>query len=313
MRKLRIATRRSPLALWQAEWVQTQLGQLGVPTELVLLASDGDLHVQPIDGSQPVGLFTKRIQRAVLEEVADLAVHSLKDLPTVNDPDLLLAAIPPREEVTDCLVTLAGVPLAELPIGASLGTGSRRRSAQLLYHRPDLSITPIRGNVQTRLQYVHSGALQGVILARAGLIRLGLDRWASERIPLEIMLPAPGQGALGIEVRSDDVASIEIVSKLNDPAAEACVLAERAFLRHLQAGCLAPVAALATLQPSQLVLEGAVLSLDGTERLAIRREIPWDGITADCDRTTTLGIQAAEEMLARGAGRLIADSREHPT
>lgn len=315
---LRIATRRSPLARWQAEWVQSRLQELQIPAELVLLTSQGDIDSQPIDGSQSVGLFTKRIQQAVLDKDAEIAVHSLKDLPTQIDTGLILAAVPPRAPVADCLVTLSSISIDELPYGARVGTGSRRRAAQLLSRRADLVVEPIRGNVQTRLSKLHEG-FAAIVLAEAGLQRLGMDSYAIQPLETNWMVPAPGQGALGIEVCVGDQASYDQVCQLNCPITNACVVAERTVLRELRAGCLAPVGALASVDDTGLLtLNATVLSLDGKTRLQQqhstklfadkqasdnRQAAQWN------ERAVELGLFVARSLLDAGAGPLIEAAR----
>ncbi len=304
---IRIATRRSPLARWQADWVAAALRDAGHEVKLVLLTSEGDVNQQTIDGSQTVGLFTKRIQQAVLSGEADVAVHSLKDLPTQLDTGLELVAVPTRAPVADCLITADGISFEQLPAGARLGTGSRRRAAQMLSQRADLQIEAIRGNVQTRLEKLAGEGFDGVILAEAGLLRLGLENHTAQRLSLDWMLPAPGQGALGLEIRPDDQLSKDALQTLNSHSTFACVTAERAVLRELKAGCLAPVAALARVENATLTLRAAVLSLDGQTRLETTAAI-------DCPQpemlaAEALGVKVAESLLDQGAGPLIAAAR----
>ena len=302
MRTLSIATRNSPLARWQAEWVQARLGQLGYQTKLVPLTSEGDVNLRPIDGTQGVGLFTKTIQRAVLDQTADIAVHSLKDLPTQIDTGLILAAVPEREDVADCLISKHGPHLSDLPEGARVGTGSRRRAAQLLHQRPDLQVTPIRGNVQTRLSFVETPEFDAVVLARAGLLRLELVQHTANPLPLEVMLPAPGQGALGIEARPDDTDCLKALAGLNDLNTHLCVLAERSLLRELKAGCLAPVGGIATIEDDRLTLRAVVLSTDGRQRLYAEHSLS----SATIEKAEVLGEIVAENLRKQGADVLVA-------
>ncbi|MEC8475223.1 MAG: hydroxymethylbilane synthase, partial [Planctomycetota bacterium] len=263
MSRLRIATRKSLLALWQAKHVQSLMALNSDESELVPMVSVGDTDMSPIDGTRQVGVFTKRIQQALLDLEADIAVHSLKDLPTEATPTLTLAAVPERETIEDALVSPKGWTLDELPQNAVIGTGSKRRGAQLLHHRADLEIKNIRGNVQTRLEKLDAGEYDAIILAEAGILRLELNELIRTLLPLEIMLPAPGQGALGIEVRADDPKAIEAVAKLNQVEAHAAVHAERQVLAALHGGCLAPIAALGTIEDQTLQLTATVLSADG--------------------------------------------------
>ena len=307
-RVLRIATRESPLAMWQAEQVAAWLADCGQATTLVPLASGGDTDMRPIDGTRQVGVFTKRIQQAVLSGDADVAVHSLKDLPTETDPRLALAAVPARERVNDCLVSPTAMTLSELPRGATVGTGSRRRAAQLLNQRPDLIIQPIRGNVQTRLAKLAEDEYDAIVLAQAGLVRLELTQQPRVELTLDEMLPAVGQGALGIEVRSDDEAAHAALRRIDDLAARAAVTAERTLLAALHGGCLAPIAAYAYIEQQKLFLRAMVLSSDGTTRLQQNRETTFD--SGDWEfQATAIAKLASEALIAEGARQLIEDAR----
>ena len=309
MKTLRIATRQSPLALWQAEYVAELLAGQGFDSVIVPLVSRGDVDMSPIDGTRQVGMFTKRIQQALLDDEGDIAVHSLKDLPTEVDPRLRLAAVPARETVADCLVSAAAWTLDQLPQHARIGTGSRRRGAQLLSARSDLNILPIRGNVQTRLAKLEAGEFDAIMLAEAGLIRLQMDDLPRSQLSLEQMLPAPGQGALGIEVRSEDDETIQAVASLDDAAARAAITAERTLLASLHGGCLAPIAAFAEIvDATQLRLRAVVLGGDGSERLDEIESITWD-----VENPIRCGKQLAdlvtERMVDRGARELILAER----
>ncbi len=243
MSLVRLGTRASLLAQWQAQWVAAQLHALGVEVELVPVTTSGDQQQTPIGAIGGQGVFTKEIQRELLAGRIDLAVHSLKDLPTDAVAGLCLAAIPARAAVADALLSDKYPSLEQLPPGAIVGTGSLRRRAQLLHVRPDLQVRDIRGNVDTRLGKLHAGQYDAVILAEAGLERLGLSGQIAQRLPMAIMLPAVGQGALGLEVRSDDRPTLELIQSLDDADSRAAVSAERAMLAALRGGCLAPVAA----------------------------------------------------------------------
>ncbi|TWU24104.1 Porphobilinogen deaminase [Novipirellula galeiformis] len=305
---LRIATRESPLAMWQAEHVSALLKQAGFATKLVPLVSSGDTDMRPIQAGAQVGVFTKRIQQALLDGEADVAVHSLKDLPTEVDPQLMLAAVPAREVVQDCLVSQSRWTIATLPKGARIGTGSRRRAAQLRYHRPDLDVQPIRGNVQTRLEKLRVGQYDAIMLAAAGLTRLQMDEVPRVELPLAEMLPAPGQGALAIEVRRDAEEVQAIVAGLNDLVARATVMVERTLLAALNGGCLAPIAAYCQIEQGVLTLDAVVLSSDGTQRLDERRSLPFDPPQWEaCAKT--LADQASESLASRGARELIQETR----
>ena len=248
MAHLRIGTRASALARWQANWVADRLAELsGERPELVLITTRGDEGSKTTAASSTEqGIFTKEIQRALLAGEIDLAVHSLKDLPTEQVAGLVLAAVPERASPADVLVSRTGVDLTHLPPGAVIGTGSLRRRANLLHARPDLQMADIRGNVDTRLAKLDQGQFEAIVLAQAGLKRLGLDARARQIIPYEVMLPAVGQGALGIETRADDPATRKSIQQLDDALSHAAVLAERVLLQVVGGGCLAPIGALAS-------------------------------------------------------------------
>jgi len=291
------------LAQWQADWVAAQLRAAGVEVEMVPVTTSGDQQLAPLGAIGGQGLFTKELQRELLAERIDLAVHSLKDLPTDPVPGLCLAAVPPRAPVGDALVSPMHASLERLPPGATVGTGSLRRRAQLLHIRPDLQVRDIRGNVDTRLRKVAAGDYDAAILAQAGLERLQLAEHIAQRLPTSMFLPAVGQGALGLETRSDDRPTREVVRPLDDAASHAAVLAERAMLAALRGGCLAPIAAWARLEGGWLTLIGRVLSPDGARKL----EFTARAKAADAER---LGRQVADELLAQGAAGLIELSRQ---
>jgi hydroxymethylbilane synthase len=282
------------------------------------MVSSGDVDMSPIDGTRSVGVFTKRIQQALLDDEGDVAVHSMKDLPTEPHPQLLMVASPERETVADCLVSPNGINLDGLPKRARVGTGSRRRAAQLLRMRPDLEILPIRGNVQTRLEKMNAGEFDAIVLAAAGVERLGMHELPRVELPLEWMLPAPGQGALAIEVRQDDAAAVSTVSKINVPRSAACTLAERTLLSDLHGGCLAPIAALATIEPAadavpdgwELRLVARVLSVDGKQCLESDSKC---GIELESDRWRADGVRLGRAVSAmlidQGAKALIEAGR----
>ncbi|MFN6129934.1 MAG: hydroxymethylbilane synthase [Planctomycetota bacterium] len=259
---LRIGTRKSPLAMWQAEYVSGRLQALGFSVEMVPITTSGDVFQGSLAQSNGVGLFTKEIQRALLEGRCDIAVHSLKDLPTIPVEGLTLAAVPPREDPADCLVSRDQKKLDSLAPGSVIGTGSPRRRAQLFQHRPDLKVADIRGNVETRLKKVADGQYDAVILALAGLKRLALENSITERLSFEQMLPAVGQAALGLETRTEDPRTIDAVSGLDHPPTHLAVDCERSVLRSLRAGCLAPVAAHAQFSENVFRMRCVVYSND---------------------------------------------------
>lgn len=309
---LRLGTRASPLARWQAGWVADQLAARGVPVELVPLTTQGDVQSGPLGQIGGQGLFTKEIQRALLDGRIDLAVHSLKDLPTAPVPGLVLAAVPPRESTADCLVSRSGVGWEKLPHGARVGTGSLRRKAQLLHLRPDLQVTDIRGNVETRLAKLDQGQFEAIVLAEAGLRRLGLFKRATQVLPRQLMLPAVGQGALGVETRQDDAATRAAVAALDDPTTHAAILAERTLLAALRAGCLAPVAALGEWIRGRLTLTAVVLSPDGRQKIAASDQMEIseaNSLATFHDLAHALGEKVAAQLLSQGAEQLIQAAR----
>jgi len=270
----------------------------------VEISTQGDLQqVGPIGALGSQGVFTKEIQRALLDERIDLAVHSLKDLPTEPVPGLRLAASPLRGPVSDVLVSPQALKWQDLPQGARVGTGSPRRRAQLWHVRPDLRLEDVRGNVDTRLRKLAEGQYDALVLARAGLFRLGLAESMIREFESEILLSAVGQGALGIEIRAADTHTAQIVERLNDPATLASVTAERALLATLRGGCLAPVAAWGRLETAEtLRLTAVVLSADGRTRL----HADHSGLRHEA---AELGTRAAEDLLAQGAAQLIQSAR----
>lgn len=302
MTKIRIGTRGSKLALWQANWVASALREHGHDVELQIISTQGDVSTQPLSLVGGQGLFTKEIQRELLAGSVDVAVHSLKDLPTQPIPGLVLAAVPERETTADVLVSKSGADFEKLPAGARIGTGSSRRAAQLRHWRADVEVMQIRGNVDTRLAKLSAGEYDAIVLAAAGLTRLGLQDRITQVLPVEHMLPAIGQGALGLECRSEDVDVCKALAQLNHPSSMAEVTAERALLLSLLAGCLAPVAARATAKGDSLTLVAKVLSLDGQQVIAA-------SASAGLADAATIGKQLASDLLAQGAAGLIAAAR----
>jgi hydroxymethylbilane synthase len=292
------------LARWQAEWVAGRLADRGVNVELLPITTQGDQQSrQPIASLGGEGVFTKEIQRALLDQRIDLAVHSLKDLPTEPVDGLCLAAVPTRAPAQDVLISRDRLSFDQLPPAAVIGTGSVRRRAQLWHVRPDLRMEDIRGNVDTRLRKLDERQFDAIILAEAGLRRLGMDERIVHTLPYSLMLPAVGQGALGLETRSDDAATRSAVAALDDAATHAAVTAERSLLAALRGGCLAPVAALAEAQDAQLVLTAVVLSLDGRQRLTATEQ-------ASLSTAAALGRSVAEQLLRQGAEKLIEAGRQ---
>ena len=302
---IRIGTRASPLARWQAQWFADQLAARGHAVELVPITTRGDIdRDSPIGDIGTTGVFTKELQRALLDGRIEVAVHSLKDLPTDEVAGLALAAVPPRESSRDALISRdATTPLVGIPAGAKIGTGSLRRQAQALHIRPDLKMIPIRGNVETRLRKLADGECDALILAEAGLKRLGFADRITEYLGPPRFLPAVGQGALGLETRVEGEVRA-IVAGLDDPASHASVVAERAFLAALHGGCLAPIGAYGHIDAlGQLRLDGVVLSPDGTQRLA-------GNLSGNPAGAFELGQRLADELEQNGAGPLVRAARD---
>lgn len=303
---LRIGTRRSRLAMAQAGLVADVLRAARLDVELVGVVTEGDRSAHagsPLTESGGTGVFVAELRSRLLAGEVDLAVHSLKDLPTQAAPGLALAAIPRREDPRDALVARDQLRLAQLPAGARVGTGAPRRAAQLRAARPDLDVQPLRGNVDTRLRKVADGALDAIVVAAAGLARLGRLDEVSELLDTDVMLPAPGQGALAVECRAADLdgALRDLPGLLDDAQTRAAVAAERSLLATLEAGCTAPVGALAGVRPTQqLELAAAVVSVDG--RTVLRRQAAGPSTEAEA-----LGRRLATELIAAGAGRLIGE------
>ena len=299
-----IGSRASQLALIQAESVITELKRLHPEVEftLVKITTRGDHHQTPREGIESEGVFVRELEEALLSGEIDIAVHSLKDMPTVIPPGLSLAAVTRRLDPRDALVSRAG-KLAELPPGSRIGTGSQRRSAQLSTYHPDLRVCPLRGNVDTRLRKVSSGELDGVILAAAALIRLNMPGMITEYLDPKHFVPSGGQGALGIEIRAEDGAAAELVLPLNHEPTWQSTVAERTFLKALGGGCRAPVAAWGEVAGNVLRLRGMVASIHGNHALYATAE----GIATMPEE---VGNRLAQQMLERGAAALIAEARE---
>lgn len=306
---IRIGTRGSALALWQANWVAGAIRDSGHQVEITILKTGGDVSDLPLSSMGGIGVFTKEIQRALLAKEVDIAVHSLKDLPTEPAAGLELAVVPPRESPHDALVVSESSEIqtiGALAAGSRVGTGSIRRQAQLLHARPDLVVEDIRGNVDTRLRKLDAGEYDALILAEAGLLRLELADRIAERIALNSMVPAVGQGALGIETRSGDTETISVLDSLNDQATHFAVLAERSLLATLLAGCLAPVGAHARWRDGELAIVAVVLAADGTAKI----EQQNSAACKDSAAAIEMGRAMAEALLDKGAADLIATARK---
>ena len=298
---LKIATRQSPLALWQANYVKDRLQQLypDLTIELVPMVTKGDVILDsPLAKIGGKGLFVKELENALLNKEADIAVHSMKDVPMQFPEGLGLAVICQREDPRDAFVSHAYRTFAELPQGAVVGTSSLRRQCQLKALRPDLDIRSLRGNVGTRLSKLDNGDYDAIILASAGLIRLGLADRIASFIDVEQSLPAAGQGAVGIECRTDDMQVQTLLAPLADAETTYCVRAERAMNNHLQGGCQVPIGGYAVLQQGQLYLRALVGDIDGS------RIIRAEGKSA-VENAEVLGVQIAEQLLAQGADKIL--------
>jgi hydroxymethylbilane synthase len=301
VRPLRIGSRGSILARWQAEFVRKQLFQLtGVEAEIIIIKTSGDkMQQQPLTQLGGKGIFIKELEEALFEEAVDLAVHSVKDIPTETPGRLHFPAVCRRDDVRDCLVSHTGTMLANLKQGARVGTGSLRRQAQLRHYRPDLDFRELRGNVDTRLRKVESGEYDAIVLSKAGLDRLGWSQKITEPISTDISLPAVGQGAIAIQSRVSDRDADEFLSKLDDMETRTAIIAERALLSALQGGCQVPIGAWARVERGELVMEAVVCSVDGAQYVRERA-------TAPADHAAQLGEHLAR-VLAEGGARTILE------
>jgi len=306
LEKLVIGTRGSQLALWQTNWVKSRIENLhpGIEVEIEIISTKGDrvLDVSlPKLGEQGKGLFTKELEDAIFEGRVHLAVHSLKDLPTELPDGLHIGAICEREDVRDALVARDSIKsFEELPDRARVGTSSLRRQSQLRRVRPDLVLEPIRGNVDTRLRKLDEGQFDAIVLAAAGLRRLGYSERITEHLSPALVLPAVGQGALAIETRADDEVTGKIIRALEHQPTRLACTAERAFLKGLGGGCLVPIAAHAKVEDDQLTIKGLVASTDGLEMV----EGEQRGASRDAE---AIGVTLAEDLLNRGAGAILAN------
>jgi hydroxymethylbilane synthase len=297
---LRIGTRGSALALWQSGYIASRLREIvpDIVVELVEISSEGDRVMDvPLSHVEGTGFFTAAIERGLLSREVDVAVHSHKDLPVESTPGLVVAAVPLRAPVEDVLCGRNGMTLAQLPVRAKVGTCSARRTAQILELRPDVEIVPLRGNVPTRVERVGAD-LDAVVLAKAGLSRLGLTSAISETFPLDRVLPAPAQGALAVQCRAEDDRVRELLARLDHPPTRRAVVAERALLHALEGGCSVPVGAAAWIEAAQIHLLAGVFDLRGerTVRVADRGDEP-----------VALGERAAQLLLAGGAAAILAE------
>ena len=310
MRKeIRIGTRASALALWQAEWVKSELEKKypGMTVSLTKIKTTGDkildVHLAQVGGK---GLFVKEIEEAMLANEIDIAVHSMKDVPTLFPDGLHLSCITKREDARDALLTRNNMKFKDLPQGATIGTSSLRRQAQLMSVRPDFKIQQLRGNVDTRLRKLKEGQFDAIILAAAGVRRLGLTENVSEYLDPSISLPAIGQGALGIECRVDDRELNDLIAFFNHQDTRTCVTGERALLRRLEGGCQVPIACYGQMMNGKLHLIGLVGSVDG-------KRIIKDTIEGEADKAEKLGVTLAEKLLSKGADVILREVYGHTT
>jgi len=303
MKNIRIGTRDSQLAMWQAEWVQSQLINLypNLNFELVSMKTKGDKILDvPLSKIGDKGLFTKELEQGLLNDELDMAVHSLKDMPTKLPPGLIISAFCEREEPRDVFLSKNGISIEELPSGAIIGTSSLRRKSQLNHYRPDLGFMDLRGNLQTRWRKLQESEMVGIVLAAAGVKRLGWEERITQILPEDIMLSAVGQGSIAVEIdeKRSDIA--ELLSSLNHTATEQAVQAERALMRKLEGGCQVPIGALAQVVDGQIILRGMVASLDGVRLIKAEAK----GIDPE-----TVGIEVANRLIDLGATSILAEIR----
>ena len=301
--KIRIATRKSPLALWQANFVKQNLllAHKDLTVELIPMVTQGDIILDsPLSKIGGKGLFVKQLEQAILNNEADIAVHSIKDIPAQFPEGLMLAAICQRDEVRDAFVANKYTNLNDLPESAIVGTSSLRRQCQLRSHFPHLIIKDLRGNVGTRLNKLDDGQYDAIILASVGLKRLSLEHRITQYIDTDLILPAVGQGAIGIESRTDDKQILDIISVLDDKKSRACIQAERAMNNALQGGCQVPIAGYCSLNNDQLMLQGLVGRVDGSK--IIKQQI-----TGCINEAESLGEELAQQLLNQGADLILTE------
>lgn len=299
--RVRLGTRGSPLALAQTRWVEAHLQSHhpGLATELVIIKTTGDkLKDVPLAQIGGKGLFIKEIEEALLAGEVDLAVHSLKDMPAELPPGCILGAVPEREDCRDAFISHQYTSLADIPAGGRVGTGSLRRKVQILHRRPDLNVVHLRGNVESRLRKLETEGLDAIILAAAGLKRLGLGHIPRGYLAESDMLPAIGQGALGLEVREDDRIMLDLLKPLNHLPTQVAVTGERAFLARLEGGCQVPVAALGHLENGSLLLKALISDVEG-------RQVLQDHLTGKPEEAASMGRRLAEMLLSRGGREIL--------
>lgn len=305
MRKLNLGTRGSKLALWQSHRVAAELKKVmpDLEIEIKTIKTQGDKILDvALSRIGDKGLFTKEIENELLAGNIDLAVHSMKDLPSEMDPALTIGAVLQREDPRDVLISHKGYRFDQLPRGGVLGTSSLRRMAQIKARRPDLEMLGLRGNVETRIKKMKELDLDGIVLAFAGVSRLGLTEMITDFLPEDLVLPAVGQGAIAVQIRADDRKIREVLDLINDKAAYVEVSAERSFLRRLQGGCQVPIGSRAVVKGSQIFIRGLICSLDGTR-------LYGQEISGPVERGQELAVDLAEGLLARGAGAVLDEIR----
>lgn len=298
-----LGTRGSRLAVWQAEWVQARLQEIAPSVTVALrrIKTSGDMIVNvPLAAIGGKGLFVKEIEEALLRGEIDLAVHSMKDVPTILPDGLDILCVAAREDPRDVLISRDALSLDHLPKGARVGTSSLRRQAQLLHRRPDLTVQILRGNLDTRLRKLRNGEYDAVVLAAAGLRRMGWSNEVTEYLPPEVSLPAIGQGALGLEGRREDGFVQELVAPLEHRPTRTAVTAERALLERLEGGCQVPIAAHATIKGDTLIMDGLIASVDG-------RRLIRDMIQGPVSDARALGMRLAEKLLAQGGDLILSE------
>lgn len=310
--RLRIGSRGSPLALWQTDYIIRQLERLhpGIVIEKIIMKTTGDIILDsPLSKIGDKGLFTKELERALLDDQIDLAVHSMKDMPTILPDGLIIGAVPAREDVRDVFIRhpqKSYTALSDVPRGGHIATGSLRRKSQLLHARPDITAEELRGNLGTRLKKLEESDWDGMILAMAGVKRLGLEEQITEALPLDWMLPAVGQGALAIEIRDRDERVARLINPLTDEPTRRAVEAERALLRTLEGGCQIPVGAYATVHAGEMQLDAMVGSIDG-------KEVIRESLNGLAEEAQSIGEALAQILIGLGANRILQNIRGNNT
>lgn len=302
-RKIKIGSRGSPLALWQANWIKDQLESQNpdIPVEIVIIKTSGDkIQDVPLAKIGGKGLFVKEIEEALLRKDVDFAVHSMKDMPIKFPFALCIASVTKRENPFDALISKDNIKLDDLPKGAKVGTGSLRRISQLLHYRPDLELVPLRGNLDTRIKKLETEGLDAIILAAAGLIRMGWEEKISEIISSEILLPAMGQGAVGIESRKNDVDNQILLADLDDENTHLALDAERAIVTQLEGGCNVPIGAFATIEEDEITIQGLVASLDG--KTVYKQQIKGNKVNA-----MRLGKELGNALIEMGGDKIMQE------